>query len=71
MISRFQEKTGRKLDVTHIPRSILKEKLEKNPDDAGSLFLLSWDGGAGIVGEQTDNGVWPEWNPKKVFDFLA
>lgn len=57
--------------MSYAPRSALEANLKKNPDDAGSLFLLSWDSGAGIVGDVTDNGVWPEWNPKKVFDFLA
>lgn len=70
MVAAYEAKTGKKLEVTHTPRSELENILEKNPEDFVTRLRLSWDIGGGVVGDEIDNNLWPEWNPKKVLDIL-
>jgi hypothetical protein len=69
--SGYERKTGKKLDITHTPRAILKENYSKNSNDFMSFLKLTWDEGHGTVGLSTNNDEWPEWKPKKVLDVLA
>jgi hypothetical protein len=69
--AQYEKKTGTKLEVSYIPRSELKEAVAKNPGDIVAGFRLSWDEGDGAVGEDTDNALWPEWNPKKVLEAIV
>jgi hypothetical protein len=63
-------KTGKDLQVTYTPLSVLEEKYIKDPDDFMNYLRLMWEQGFGTVGEVLDNDKWPEWNPKKVLDIL-
>lgn len=69
--ARYQVKTGKKLTVTHTPRSVLEENIAKDPNDLQSLLRLVWDLGEGSVGEVNAEKFYPGWNPKKVFDILG
>jgi len=71
VISRYQAKTGKKLEVTYTSREVLQERLSKNPADFLSFLKLVFDKGEGISGTELDNGEWPEWKPKKVLDVIA
>jgi len=67
---RYQAKTGKKLEVTHIPVSTLQKNVEENPYDLPSQISWVWELGEGDVGA-TDNHLWPEWNPKKILDIIG
>lgn len=64
-------KTGKKVAVTHTPISTLEEKLRKNPHDSISSSMISLDKGEGVVGDVTDNNLWPDWNAKMVLELIA
>lgn len=72
IVSQWEARTGKKVTLTHQPRSELEEAAGKNPDDLISVHGLEWDLGHGIVGkpEEVSNGEWPEWNPANVIDTL-
>lgn len=73
IIAGYEKKTGKKIDLSHTSQDALKENIVKNPHDFLSDLRLSWDLGHGTIGGngETDNGLWPQWNPKKVLDILA
>jgi hypothetical protein len=62
----YQEKTGKVLEINHIPPS----ELEKRSDFL-SVLTLSWENGEGVVGDALDNDLYPGWNPKKVLEYIA
>jgi len=66
----YEKKTGKKLEVTRTPRKDLEKALAENPADFLSYLFLTWDTGKAISGtpEQLDNGLYPDWNPKKVVE---
>jgi hypothetical protein len=72
VLTSYEQRTGKKLDITRKPRSELKDRLAANPDDLIAYLLLEWDEGRGLVGEpsQLDVGEWPEWAPRKAVDVL-
>jgi hypothetical protein len=72
IVEDYKARSGKKLDISHHPRSTLENALNEDPTDFLSLLLLMWDRGAGMVGERNNlaNDVWPEWRPKKVLDVL-
>lgn len=69
----YEQKTGKKIDVTYKSAQELKDALASNPRDFLSYLQLVWSLGQGQVGtpEQVSNGEYPEWNPKKVLDVIA
>jgi uncharacterized protein YbjT (DUF2867 family) len=68
---RYEAKTGKKLEVTHIPVSTLKKNVEEDPNDLPSQISWVWELGEGDVGAKTDNHLWPEWNPRKIIDIIG
>ncbi|KAF8490924.1 NAD-P-binding protein [Russula emetica] len=64
----YEEKTGKKLEVTYIPISELDARIAANPHDFLSLLhkLLATNGPF----PRTDNHLYPDWNPSPVFDNL-
>jgi len=62
----YQEKTGKTLDINHIPPS----ELEKRSDFAAAI-TLRWEKGEGVVGDTLDNDLYPGWNPKKVLEYIV
>ncbi|KAH8999533.1 NAD-P-binding protein [Lactarius akahatsu] len=65
----YQEKTGKKLEVTYIPVSELDARLASNPRDIPTYvhkLWAAWDESP----MKTDNHLYPEWNPSSVLDNL-
>lgn len=71
VVSVYENKTGKKLEVTHTPQEELKETLANNPADFATYMMLLLDAGDGTVGDGNDNDLFPEWNPQKVSDIIA
>ncbi|KAF8490935.1 NAD-P-binding protein [Russula emetica] len=62
----YEEKTGKKLEVTYIPVSELDAKIAANPEDLVS-YLQRLYATAGPF-QRTDNHLYPDWNPSTVLD---
>ena len=62
----YEEKTGKTLEINHIPPS----ELEKRSDPVSAL-TLRWERGEGVVGDPLDNDLYPGWNPKKVLEYIS
>ncbi|KAH9055465.1 NAD-P-binding protein [Lactarius vividus] len=65
----YEERTGKKLDVTYRSLDSLRAKVAKNPYDLDAYFHINWatDG----LNGKPDNDLYPEWNPTKVLDTAA
>jgi hypothetical protein len=62
----YEEKTGKKLQVTYVPVSEYEARLAANPRDFVAFLQRHW-----IISEpvkQTDNHLYPDWNPSPVID---
>jgi len=62
----YEEKTGKKLEVTYTPVSEFDAKLAANPGDIHSVLHRAWATSPPL--EQTDNHLYPEWNPSPVIN---
>jgi hypothetical protein len=62
--------SSKPIEITHIPRSVLEDKVRDDPNDTVSGVLLGWDLGQGLHPNKSSNDVYPDWNPKKVVDVL-
>ncbi|KAH9989375.1 NAD-P-binding protein [Russula compacta] len=62
----YETKTGKKLEVTYIPISDLEARVAANPRDIAS-FLHKSSATNGPI-SQTDNGLYPDWNPSSILD---
>jgi hypothetical protein len=62
----YEAKTGKKLQVTYIPLSVFEARLAANPKDIPAFLHIFW----GTEGPfpQTDNHLYPDWNPSPVID---
>jgi len=68
LVVAYEEKTGKKLEVTRIPREVLAEKAAAG--DLFAMFYREMDVNGGEVGKPLDNDLFPSWNPKKVLDII-
>ena len=68
----YEERTGKKLNVTYRSESELKAAIAKNPADFASFLQLDWGMGGGLVGtlDQLSVSEYPDWNPKSISDVL-
>ena len=68
----WKKRSSKPVTVIHRPRSEVEDAVAKNPSDWASLIFLSWDEGGGSSGkpEEITNSEFPDWNPKKVVDYL-
>jgi len=64
----YEERTGKKLQVTYIPVSELDASLAGNPKDF-SAYLHKWWATAGPF-QRTENHLYPDWNPSPVIDYV-
>ncbi|TFK47419.1 NAD-P-binding protein [Heliocybe sulcata] len=67
-------KTGKKIEVSHKPRSVLDDALKENPNNFLAWLQLAWEIGEGVTAktpEQTANKLWPEWNPTSVVEAVV
>jgi len=62
----YEEKIGKKVEVTYIPISELDARLAANPEDH-SMELHKYWATAGPF-ERTDNHLYPDWDPSPVLD---
>jgi len=65
----YEEKTGKKLKVTYIPDSKLDARLAANPEDLVSYLQRLW-----VTAEpfqQTDDHLYPDWNPSSILDNMV
>jgi len=65
----YEEKSGKKLEVTYIPVSELDARIAANPQDSLSLLHKHLATVGPFV--RTDNHLCPDWNPSPAFDFLT
>ncbi|KDQ57214.1 hypothetical protein JAAARDRAFT_35821 [Jaapia argillacea MUCL 33604] len=72
VLSEYEEKSGKKLNVTRVSRKDLQDGFEKNPQDSAKLLQLIWERGGGVIGrpDELANSEWPEWNPVRVIDTI-
>ncbi|KAI0267575.1 hypothetical protein BGY98DRAFT_1023442, partial [Russula aff. rugulosa BPL654] len=61
-------KTGKKLQVTYVPVSVYETKVAANPEDFPALLHKIWANS--VPFQQTDNHLYPDWNPSPVIDHL-
>ncbi|KAI0278335.1 NmrA-like family-domain-containing protein [Russula aff. rugulosa BPL654] len=66
----YEERTGKKLNVTYRSESELRAAISKNPEDRVSVLQLDWGLGGGLVGrlDQLSVSDYPDWNPKTIAD---
>jgi len=72
IVSEYESRTQKKLEVTRRARSELEAALKANPADVITFILLDLDLGGGLVGntEDLDNDEFPGWNPKGPVDVV-
>ncbi|KAI0276919.1 NAD-P-binding protein [Russula aff. rugulosa BPL654] len=62
----YEEKTGKKLQVTYIPLSELDARLAADPEDIVADLHKFWATAGPFP--RTDNHLYPDWNPSSVID---
>jgi len=62
----YEAKTGKKLEITYIPVPELDARLTVNPQDFVALLHKLWVTRGPFL--QTDNHLYPDWNPSSVLD---
>jgi hypothetical protein len=62
----YEEKTGKKQQITHIPVSELDARLAANPEDIFAILHKFWATSGPFP--RTDNHLYPDWNPSPVID---
>jgi hypothetical protein len=70
LAAKLEKLSDNKLDISHIPRSVLEENVLKNPRDAFASLFLGWDLGKGSHPNPLSNGMYPDWNPKTAVEVL-
>jgi hypothetical protein len=68
MFKAYEERCGKKLEITYIPVSELDARLAANPGDFPSFLHKTWATAGPFQG--TDNHLYPEWNPSSAIDTL-
>ena len=66
MFKAYEEKTGKKLQVTYVPVSEFDARLAANPKDFAAFLHKHWVTLKPF--KITDNHLYPEWNPSPVID---
>jgi len=64
----YEEKTGKKLQVTYVPISEYDARIAANPKDFVAILHKYWATSEPI--KRTDNHLYPDWNPSPVIDLL-
>ncbi|VDC05070.1 unnamed protein product [Peniophora sp. CBMAI 1063] len=66
----YEKKYGVKLQVKYTSVEELQKRVKENPQDIVSFWQSVMATGGSAVGSPLDNGLFPDWNPKPVIDFL-
>jgi hypothetical protein len=61
--------SGKKFEITHIPRATLEEKLAAGDPFAG--LFLGWDTGLGLHPSPLSHDVYPGFKPKTALEVLG
>ncbi|KAN0124428.1 hypothetical protein V8E52_002077 [Russula decolorans] len=64
----YDEKTGKKLQVTYVPISEYDARIAANPKDFAAILHKAWVTSEPI--KRTDNHLYPDWNPSPAIDNL-
>ncbi|KAN0124392.1 hypothetical protein V8E52_002041 [Russula decolorans] len=64
----YDEKTGKKLQVSYIPVSEYEARIAANPEDLPAVLHKIWANS--VPFQRTDNHLYPDWNPSPVIDHL-
>jgi len=64
----YEEKTGKKLEITYVPVSVFDARVAANPDDLPAVLHQFWATAGPFP--RTDNHLYPNWNPSSVVDNL-
>lgn len=75
IVAEYQERTGRKMDVSYESREFLEKAVAGHPDDWENgkirLLYLVLDRGEAITGASEEvNRYWPEFRPTRVVDAI-
>jgi len=62
----YEEKTGKKVQVTYIPVTEIDAKIAANPEDFPAVLHKFWATTGPFP--RTDNHLYPGWNPSSVLD---
>jgi len=62
----YEEKTGKKVQVTYIPVTEIDAKIAANPEDFPAVLHKFWAKTGPFP--RTDNHLYPGWNPSSVLD---
>ena len=65
ILKEYEAKTGKKVEVTYIPISELDARIASNPRDIVASLQKMW---ATPYHSETDNHLYPDWNPSSVVD---
>jgi uncharacterized protein YbjT (DUF2867 family) len=66
----IQEISSKPIEIKHLPRAMLEEKVRANPNDALTAMWLGWDKGQGLHPNEPSNALVPGWQPKTALDIL-
>ena len=69
IIAAYENKTGKKVEVTRIPKEALLERAAAGEMFAALYYSLEEYGG--VVGKPLDSDLFLDWNPKKVLDVIS
>jgi len=64
----YEAKTGKKVDVTHVPISDVDARIAANPQNFPAVLHKFWATAGPFP--RTDNDLYPDWNPTPVLDNL-
>ena len=67
IVKEYEAMTGKKVEVTYIPISELDARLASNPQDLVAWLHKIW-ATAYSRRSETDNHLYPDWNPSSVVD---
>ncbi|KAH9963338.1 NAD-P-binding protein [Russula dissimulans] len=62
----YEEKTGKKIQVTYVPVTEIDAKIAANPEDFPAVLHKFWATSGPFP--RTDNHLYPGWNPSPVLD---
>jgi len=65
----YEEKAGKKLQVTYVPVSEYEARVAANPEDFPAVLHKIWANS--VPFQRTDNDLYPDWNPSPVIDHLS
>ena len=66
MFKAYEEKSGKKLEVTYVPISEYDARLAANPKDIVAFLKRAWATAEPI--KRTDDHLYPDWNPSPTID---